>query len=98
MSFLSPLRMNAGDVLESIQPSLTVRGDTFVVRVRGVSFAVDGRKENSRVDAELVVQRLPEFFDEVQQPMAGAEEIGGLNRWFGRRMRVMSWRWIPADE
>lgn len=97
ISPLSPLRLNAGDLLESWMPALTVRGDTFTVRVEGNVQTADGRMV-ARRRAELTVQRFPEWVDARQSPMIPEEELAEENRKWGRRLRVVEWRWLRAEE
>jgi hypothetical protein len=93
----SPLRLNGGDILESILPTLSVRGDTFRVRVRGAVFTALGA-EHTRADAEVVVQRFPELFDPTQSPMTPPADMTPINRYFGRRLRIVSFRWLDPGE
>jgi hypothetical protein len=94
---MSPLRINPGDILESLLPAMSVRGDTFKIRVRGAVFSRTG-VENIRADAELIVQRFPEFFDSAQPAITPLEELNDANRAFGRRMKVLYFRWLAPSE
>jgi hypothetical protein len=94
---MSPLRLNSGDILESLLPVLTTRGDTFKIRARGSVLSRDG-KEEAHADIEAVVQRYPDFFDPSQSPMTPQAELNALNRRFGRRMRIVTWRWLAPGE
>jgi hypothetical protein len=94
---VSPLHINPGDILESILPALSARGDTFNVRVRGAVLSLAG-KELAHADAEVEIQRFPEFFDASQAPMSIMESLSVQNQIFGRRFKVVSWRWLDADE
>ncbi|MDR1497656.1 MAG: hypothetical protein LBS59_04495 [Puniceicoccales bacterium] len=94
---MSPLRLNSGDVLESLLPAFAVRGDTFKVRVCGAALSTLGA-EQSRADAEILVQRLPEFCDTSQSPMTPVLELNETNRFWGRRLKIIYFRWLSSDE
>ncbi len=95
----SPLRLNAGDILESLLPALAVRGDTFSVRVTGgVAAPFFPDKTTARSRAEIVVQRLPEFLDNSQPTMTRPAELNAINKTFGRRLKIVSWRQLDAEE
>ena len=85
-----------GDLLEAIGPFIVARGDTF--RIRGYGEASvpqgNGRAVRARAWCEVVVQRIPEFVDpaEVQITWPSRRTI---NRQFGRRFEILSFRWLP---
>jgi hypothetical protein len=96
-----PGHLTQADVLAVIGPSLTVRGDTFTLRVYGEAVSpLDSSEVLGRAWAEAVVQRLPDHVD----PAADAAEVApssltsAENRRFGRRFNLVSFRWLtPAD-
>lgn len=98
LSYGAPGFLTQADVLQKIGPVLAARSDTFVVRTYGdatnpVTGEVDGRAW-----CEAVVQRLPELVDPAQAPETVAASLNPTNRDFGRRYRVVSFRWLsPAD-
>lgn len=98
LSYGAPGFLTQADVLQKIGPVLSARSDTFVVRTYGdatnpVTGEVDGRAW-----CEAVVQRLPEFVDPAQAPETATASLNPTNRDFGRRYRVVSFRWLsPAD-
>ncbi|MDR1817837.1 MAG: hypothetical protein LBR07_06675 [Puniceicoccales bacterium] len=119
---LSPLRLNPGDLLESLGPVLSVRGDTFRVRLRAEVTQPAGRRATTgggggaggaaggggggggeltvltRAEAEIVVQRMPEFADLAQEPMTETADLSPLNRHLGRRLKIVAFRWLAPDE
>ncbi|MDR2981361.1 MAG: hypothetical protein LBV12_03840 [Puniceicoccales bacterium] len=94
---VSPLKLNPGDILESLLPLATVRGDTFKVRVKGASLSHLGKLQ-SVANAEVIIQRLPEFCDDSQSAMTSMKDLNPGNRHLGRRFHIISWRWLDSDE
>lgn len=93
--------LTQGDVLSAIGSSLTVRGDTFTVRAYG-----DSRDGNGNVLAtavcEAVVQRIPDYINRTDRFDAisptTTTELHPVNERFGRRFKVISFRWVPAEQ
>lgn len=93
----TPGYITQGDVLQVIGSTLTARSDTFMVRAYGESKDARGNIV-ARAWCEAVVQRTPE-------PIS-PDKITGLNPQvpqgdeidFGRRFRIMSFRWLDQDE
>jgi hypothetical protein len=90
-------RANSGDILESLLPAMAVCGDTLRILVRGSRAGVTGTR--SFADGELIVQRLPEYFDSTQPAMTPLSELNWTNRVYGRRFKVVYFRWLnPGDK
>jgi type II secretory pathway pseudopilin PulG len=93
----TPGYITQGDILQVIGSGLVARSDTFTVRSYGESKDVNG-KVLARAWCEAVVQRTPE-------PVV-PDDITGMNPKdpqenqtdFGRRFRIVSFRWLSADE
>ncbi|BDS07799.1 hypothetical protein NT6N_28390 [Oceaniferula spumae] len=94
----APNFLSQADVLTKIGPSITVRGDTFVIRAYGDS--IDSRTGEIAAKAwcEAVVQRVakPVAWDgsssQLMQPQAPSETG------FGRRFNVVSFRWLNEKD
>ena len=95
------------DILQGISSSLSVRGDTFLIRACGESVSASGEVE-ARVWCEAVVQRMPEYVDPADDAdeklrIPGAlpnetVELKEINERFGRQFKVVSFRWLNKDE
>jgi hypothetical protein len=88
----APGVINQADLLTPLAPQLVARGDTFRVRVYGES-----EDRGTKVWAEAVVQREPEFIDSTDKPEAEDPE-SPVNKRFGRRFEIVSFRWMKETE
>jgi len=103
----SPGWVNQADLLRILEPSATVRGDTFVIRVYGEAQDADGNV-TAHAYAEAVVQRVPDYVDPVDRaslnayditlPKALASTASATNKAFGRRITLTSFRWLSGNE
>ena len=87
-----------GDLMRVLEPSATVRSDTFVIRVCGE--AKDGTMV-VRAYAEALCQRIPEYVDPVNAPASSDAAGAGLsqtNKTFGRRVQLVTFRWLSPKE
>jgi len=87
------------DVLQVIGPSLATRSDTFRIRTYGEAASPATGKVTARAWCEAVVQRLPDYL--AADANAAADRPGSLaplNQLFGRRFRVISFRWLAPTE
>lgn len=93
----SPATLLQGDILQHLGAILTVRSDTFRIRTYGSKVARNGAIE-AEAWCEAIVQRVPEFLDSGQSPGTPFSELNTVNENFGRRLRVVSFRWLTAEE
>ncbi|MBK1834540.1 hypothetical protein [Roseibacillus ishigakijimensis] len=98
--------LTQGDLLDRLANSLTVRGDTFVIRAYG-----DAKNKAGQILAsatcEAVVQRLPDYLAPESHLGAKPAETARsdehaleheVNERFGRRFVVRSFRWLSQEE
>ncbi|QQL45500.1 hypothetical protein [Sulfuriroseicoccus oceanibius] len=97
------------DLLRPLGNSLTVRDDSFVIRAYGEK-VTDAGEVISRAWCEAVVRRLPEYVDgndDPEEPVFILDQVGNpsengdlseINKRFGRKLQVISFRWLDADE
>ncbi|MCP5537451.1 MAG: hypothetical protein H7A51_14610 [Akkermansiaceae bacterium] len=89
--------VSQADVLTPIAPVITARGDTFVLRAYGESLDASG-KVAARAWCEAVVQRSPEFIDPADEPATAIGDLtSGVNEKFGRRYKIVSFRWVDKS-
>ena len=85
------------DFLRPLAPILTVRDDTFTIRAYGDARSPDGTILAKAV-AEAVVRRTREFVDPSEKAVISTLPQKPVNRSFGRRFELVSFRWLSADE
>jgi hypothetical protein len=97
------------DLLKPVANTLAVRDDTFRIRAYGETRDASGRVIASAW-CEAIVQRLPEYWDEANDPTVPArlisddgrfgdnDELTPTNRRFGRKFQIMGFRWLAEPE
>ena len=102
-----PMDITQADILRPLAPRLTARADTFRIRAYGEVRGSDDNTVVSRATCEAVVQRVPEYVDPNVNPETGIAEnepwaegadLNAINKQFGRRFKVVQFRWLRSDE
>jgi hypothetical protein len=94
----SPAYVDQADILRNLAAQLSPRGDTFVIRTYGDSLDATGNVI-ARAWCEAVVQRLPEYIDGADEAhVKQADLTSRTNRLFGRKLSVISFKWLSEDE
>lgn len=91
----APGNLLQSDLLQSLGSAIATRSDTFVIRCFGSASQSNG--ETGSVWIEAVVQRVPDYMDETNAPEA-TTGLSKINSVLGRRFRIISTRWLKADE
>jgi len=102
--------LTQGDLLESLAPAMTVRGDSFLIRAYGEARDEQGViRAKAYLEAQVVrsVDYVDSSSNQANEPMlmlkrSSGELIEGdlteVNRKFGRRFKVESFRWLSPNE
>lgn len=103
--------INQIDLLLPLAPKISVRSDTFRVRAYGESLADDGVTVIAKAMCEAVVQRVPAYvdpttdaennepWDEAGAPSdSAATTLNETNLKFGRRLKIVRFRWLNKNE
>jgi hypothetical protein len=95
-----PGRLTQADLLQALGPVLGARSDSFIIRTYGeVKSPVSG-ETTGRAWCEASVQRLPEYVNasadsaELAPPYLTDTD----NKTFGRRFKIVSFRWLAPDD
>ncbi|MCH7228109.1 hypothetical protein [Haloferula sp. A504] len=98
VAYGSAAYVDQADILRNFAAQLTPRGDTFVIRAYGDSVDASG-EVRARAWCEAVVQRLPEYVDSRDAAHLPAAQLNSeSNRIFGRKMTIVSFRWLSPSE
>jgi len=93
----APGYLTQGDILSAVGPVVAVRSDTFRVRAYGEALDPES-KVIARAWCEAVVQRMPDFIDASDAPETTTDVLKDINKTFGRRFVVTSFRWLGKEE
>jgi hypothetical protein len=90
--------IDQADILRQFASQLTPRGDTFVIRTYGDSVSEDGDVV-ARAWCEATVQRTPDYLDPADDNEVIQRDLSSeVNRRFGRRIQIISFRWLHPGE
>ena len=96
-SAYAPGYLSQADLLTSLGPVLTPRSDTFTIRAYGDVQNPATSKREAQTWCEAVVQRLPDYM-ETTLAATGTPAAGSNNEKFGRRFRIISFRWLTSSD
>lgn len=94
----APGFVTQGDVLSSIGSRITVRADTFRIRGYGEARDSSGRQVLAKAWCEAIVQRVPDFVDPSDPSSRQYSALNDINKKFGRRYHIVSFRWLAQNE
>jgi hypothetical protein len=84
------------DILRAINPVISARSDTFTIRSYGDTKDPNTGETKSRIVCEAVVQRIPRYIDNSQNPHE--DNLNTINKKFGRKFQIVDIRWIPIQD
>ena len=94
--------MRQADVLRPIAPILSARDDTFVIRAYGECKDPLTGEAKSGAWCEAVLQRRADYVDSINDETIALPSESTLtseiNKRFGRRFVIVSFRWLSEDE
>lgn len=90
--------VDQADILRHLGSTITPRGDTFVIRTYGDALDPDGNVL-ARAWCEAVVQRLPEYVDNTDEPHLSHDSLTSpANKQYGRMFGIVRFRWLNSNE
>lgn len=89
--------LTQADVLQVIGSSISPRSDTFRIRSYGEALDPAGNPI-AKAYCEAVVQRTPDYVDPTNNPTVRGTALTPLNRLYGRQFKIVSFRWLTAQE
>jgi type II secretory pathway pseudopilin PulG len=94
----APGIVKQADLLTPIAPVLSARSDSFMIRGYGEKLDGSGTKVLARAWCEAVVERDRGFVDSSDPPETATATLNPVNRKFGRRFVIRSFRWLHPNE
>jgi type V secretory pathway adhesin AidA len=97
------------DILKPLGNSLMVRDDTFKIRAYGETVDLSGEVV-AQAYCEAIVQRTTEYIDpsddpttptidiDIQGNVTGTPSVSDINERFGRRLKIVSLRWLEPSQ
>jgi len=86
------------DILRPIAPILSARDDTFTIRAYGDARDRTGTIIKARAVCEVTVTRDRNFVDTTDAADTANMPVSLVNQRFGRRFRIISFRWVSPAE
>jgi Tfp pilus assembly protein PilX len=90
--------LTQGDIMTALAPVLFPRSDTFVIRTYGEAVNPATGATEGRAWAEATVQRTPEYFDSTDDATVAPADLNAINQTYGRRFKVVSFRWLTRAD
>jgi hypothetical protein len=101
--YFSSQFLTQGDIMTALAPVLFPRSDTFVIRTYGEAVNPTTNVTEGRAWCEAVAQRVPDYFDSSAATGDAAEVApvaltSTINQSFGRRFKIISFRWLTRSD
>ncbi len=94
----APGFLTQADLLNSLGPVLTARSDTFVIRAYGDVQNPATTTIEGKAWCEAVVQRLPDYMEDADAATVAPSVANATNQTFGRRFKIVSFRWLSSTD
>ncbi|CAA6680238.1 MULTISPECIES: hypothetical protein [unclassified Lentimonas] len=101
VAYAFPGWIRQADILRPIAPVISARDDTFVIRAYGESRNRITGGTDAGAWCEAVVQRRADYVDTIDEASvlpSDATLTSEINKRFGRRFSIVSFRWLSPDE
>jgi hypothetical protein len=100
MAAFAPGFLTQADLLNALGPLLTARSDTFRIRAYGdvVNPVTGGPPLECRAWCEAIVQRLPDYVSDTDNPTVAPGAANSTNQTFGRRFKIVSFQWLSTND
>ncbi|MFA6286749.1 MAG: hypothetical protein WC661_05125 [Opitutaceae bacterium] len=96
---LAPGYLSQADLLTAVGPSLAARSDTFRIRAYGDIQSVANGSIEGRAWCEAIVQRSADYVSAADaSTVIPANLTAAANKTFGRRFKIISFRWLSPNE
>ncbi|MDB6126695.1 MAG: hypothetical protein JWM35_591, partial [Verrucomicrobia bacterium] len=90
--------LTSGDIMTTLAPLWFARSDTFLIRTYGeVINPVTGSRE-ARAWLEARVQRTANYVDASQSAETSPDSLNPCNKTYGRRFRIIAFRWLDRSD
>lgn len=89
--------LTQADVLQVIGSAISPRSDTFRIRAYGEALDPNG-VAIAKAYCESTVQRVAEYLDPSNAPTLRGTQLSTINRIYGRQFKIVSFRWLTAQE
>ena len=90
--------LTSGDVMTALAPILVARSDTFLIRTYGEVINPVTSEREARAWLEARVQRTVDYVDASQPPETDPGALNLCNQTYGRRFRIVSFRWLDRSD
>ena len=96
---LAPGSLSQADLLTAVGPALAARSDTFRIRAYGDTQSAASGSIEGRAWCEVIVQRTPDYVATADaSTVLPASLTVANNKTFGRRFKIISFRWLSPNE
>ena len=96
--YFTPAYITQADIIAKIAPFMAQRSDTFIIRTYGDVQNPVTAKVEARAWCEATVQRVPDLVSDPSASVATVMEPPAAANPFGRRFRIVGFRWLSDKD